>query len=138
MFYHPMDVYMQKNSITGCSAVPLRFKICPKKRLNMNIMPMLPRKSVIYLINRRTDMAFDGAFLHKTVSELKEACDSHIDKIYQPSKDELVFLLRKKDFCKRLLISVKQGSARIQFTENKYENPRCSACLCGNIFRPLN
>ena len=66
----------------------------------MNIMPMLPRKSVIYLINRRTDMAFDGAFLHKTVSELKEACDSHIDKIYQPSKDELVFLLRKKDFCK--------------------------------------
>lgn len=75
-------------------------------------------------------MAFDGAFLHKTVSELKEACDSHIDKIYQPSKDELVFLLRKKDFCKRLLISVKQGSARIQFTENKYENPKSPPMFC--------
>lgn len=75
-------------------------------------------------------MAFDGAFLHKTVSELKEACDSHIDKIYQPSKDELVFLLRKKDFCKRLLICVKQGSARIQFTENKYENPKSPPMFC--------
>ena len=75
-------------------------------------------------------MAFDGAFLYKTVSELKEACDSHIDKIYQPSKDELVFLLRKKDFCKRLLISVKQGSARIQFTENKYENPKSPPMFC--------
>ena len=75
-------------------------------------------------------MAFDGAFLHKTVSELNEACNSHIDKIYQPSKDELVFLLRKKDFCKRLLICIKQGSARIQFTENKYENPKSPPMFC--------
>lgn len=75
-------------------------------------------------------MAFDGGFLYKTVCELNEACDCHIDKIYQPSKDELVFLLRKKGFVKRLLITVKSGSARIHFTENKYENPAVPPNFC--------
>ena len=46
-------------------------------------------------------MAFDGGFLSKTVAELSSAVDSHIDKIYQPSRDELVFMLRKKSFVKR-------------------------------------
>lgn len=75
-------------------------------------------------------MAFDGGFLHKLIDELNTAVDSHVDKIYQPSRDELVFLLRKKGFVKRLLISVKQGSARIQFTENKYENPASPPMFC--------
>lgn len=68
-------------------------------------------------------MAFDGAFLHKTVTELQTAENTFVDKIYQPSKDELVFLLRKSGFCKKLLINVRPGTARIQFTETKYENP---------------
>lgn len=75
-------------------------------------------------------MAFDGAFLHKITQELKTGIDSHVDKIYQPSRDELVFLLRKKGFIKRLLITVKQGSARLHFTENKYENPAVPPNFC--------
>ena len=75
-------------------------------------------------------MAFDGAFLHKIIEELKTGIDSHVDKIYQPSRDELVFLLRKKGFAKRLLITVKQGSARLHFTENKYENPATPPNFC--------
>lgn len=75
-------------------------------------------------------MAFDGAFLSKIRTELLEAVDCHIDKIYQPSKDELVFLLRKKGFLKRLLITVKSGSARIHFTENKFENPDSPPNFC--------
>lgn len=75
-------------------------------------------------------MAFDGAFLHKITGELKSAADSHIDKIYQPSKDELVLLLRKKGFSKRLLITVKQGFARIHFTEAQYENPAVPPMFC--------
>lgn len=75
-------------------------------------------------------MAFDGAFLHKITEELKSGINSHVDKIYQPSRDELVFLLRKKGFVKRLLITVKQGSARIHFTENKYENPAVPPNFC--------
>jgi predicted ribosome quality control (RQC) complex YloA/Tae2 family protein len=75
-------------------------------------------------------MAFDGAFLYKIVQELKTAIDCHIDKIYQPSREELVFLLRKKGFQKRLLVNVKSGFARVQFTENKYENPAVPPMFC--------
>ncbi len=75
-------------------------------------------------------MALDGGFLKKIVDELKSAIDCHIDKIYQPSRDELVFLLRKKGFVKRMLITVKNGSARIQFTENRYENPDVPPNFC--------
>lgn len=75
-------------------------------------------------------MAFDGAFLHKLIQELNIAVDSHIDKIYQPSKDELVFVMRKKGFIKRLYINIKPGSARLHFTENRYENPQTPPNFC--------
>lgn len=75
-------------------------------------------------------MALDGAFLHKVIAELKEAIDCHIDKIYQPSRDELVFSLRKKGFSKKLLISAKSGAQRVHFTENKYENPATPPMFC--------
>ncbi|MGI6279613.1 MAG: Rqc2 family fibronectin-binding protein [Acutalibacteraceae bacterium] len=75
-------------------------------------------------------MAFDGGFLYKTLAELRSDIDSHIDKIYQPSRDELVFLLRKKGFAKRLYINLRPGGARVQFTENKYENPATPPNFC--------
>lgn len=75
-------------------------------------------------------MAFDGGFLKKISGELNEALDCHIDKICQPSRDELVFTLRKKGFAKKLLISVKSGRARIHFTDGKYENPATPPNFC--------
>lgn len=83
-------------------------------------------------------MAFDGAFLHKVITELKTATDCHVDKIYQPSRDELVFLLRKKGFQKRLLISAKSGAQRVHFTENKYENPATPPMFCMLIRKYLS
>lgn len=83
-------------------------------------------------------MAFDGGFLHLMINELNTAVDSHVDKIYQPSKDELVLLLRKKSFAKRLLICVKAGAARIQFTDNKYENPAVPPMFCMLIRKYLS
>ncbi len=75
-------------------------------------------------------MAFDGGFLHKVLAEIGEAKDSHIDKIYQPSKEELVLLLRKKGFAKRLYINIKSGSARIHFTNERPENPAVPPNFC--------
>lgn len=75
-------------------------------------------------------MAFDGGFIHNIVNELNVAVDCHIDKLYQPSRDELVFLLRKKGFAKRLLICARAGAARIHFTETKYENPAIAPMFC--------
>ncbi len=75
-------------------------------------------------------MAFDGGFLSKVLLELSEGLDSHIDKIYQPSKEELVFLLRKKGFVKRLYINVKQGGVRLHFTADRPENPTTPPNFC--------
>ncbi len=75
-------------------------------------------------------MAFDGGFLSKLTDELKTALGCHIDKIYQPSRDELVLLLRKKGFVKRLLITVKSGGARLHFTEKSSENPAVPPNFC--------
>ena len=83
-------------------------------------------------------MAFDGAFLHKTLEELKQALGSHVDKIYQPSREELVFTLRKKGFTERLLITVKSGNARLHFTSNKYENPETPPMFCMLMRKYLN
>ena len=83
-------------------------------------------------------MAFDGGFLHKIVLELNKAVDSRVDKVYQPSKDELVFLLRKKGFAQRVLITARPGSARICFTDEKYENPMSPPMFCMLIRKHLS
>ncbi len=75
-------------------------------------------------------MAFDGGFLHSVADELQQALGAHIDKIYQPARDVLVLLLRKKGFVKRLVLSAASGTARVHFTEQKYENPETPPMFC--------
>lgn len=75
-------------------------------------------------------MALDAGFVRKLERELQTAVDCHIDKLYQPSSDELVFLLRKKGFAKRLYITARQGQARVQFSETRPENPETPPNFC--------
>ena len=75
-------------------------------------------------------MAFDGGFLHNVTSELSQAIDCHVDKIYQPARDVLVLLLRKKGFARRLVLSAVSGTARVHFTEQKYDNPETPPMFC--------
>ena len=75
-------------------------------------------------------MAFDGGFTSNIAKELEIIIDCHIDKLYQPSADELVFLLRKKGFTKKLLISARQGSSRVHFTDHSTENPAQPPMFC--------
>ncbi len=75
-------------------------------------------------------MAFDGGFLHNVADELQAAVGAHVDKIYQPARDVLVLLLRKKGFARRLVLSAASGSARLHFTEQKYENPEAPPMFC--------
>lgn len=75
-------------------------------------------------------MALDGAFIQKLVAELTQAVGAHIDKIHQPSRDELVLLLRKPAFTKRLLLSAKSVSMGVYFSEIKYDNPATPPMFC--------
>ena len=75
-------------------------------------------------------MAFDGGFLNTVTRELQQAIDAHVDKIYQPARDVLVLTLRKKGFVKKLILSAASGTARVHFTEQKYENPDTPPMFC--------
>lgn len=75
-------------------------------------------------------MAFDGGFLYTVTKELESAIDCHVDKIYQPARDVLVLSLRKKGFVKRLVLSAASGTARVHFTEQKYDNPDTPPMFC--------
>ncbi|MDE6111390.1 MAG: NFACT family protein, partial [Eubacterium sp.] len=76
-------------------------------------------------------MALDGIFLHHLKNEIEAfAVGSRIEKIYQPSKEELVFSLRSREGAKKLLLSCKADSARIHFTDYPPENPSKPPMLC--------
>ena len=76
-------------------------------------------------------MALDGIFLYHLKNEIADfALDSRVDKIYQPSRDELVINLRSREGSKRLLLSCNADSARIHFTDYPPENPPKPPMFC--------
>ncbi|MBQ5994813.1 MAG: NFACT family protein [Clostridia bacterium] len=76
-------------------------------------------------------MALDGITLHFITEELKEKILlSKVEKIYQPSKCELVFLMRTRAGAFRLYMSAQAISPRIQLTAFTPENPQKPPMLC--------
>ena len=70
-------------------------------------------------------MALDGAFLRCLKNEIEEwGIGARVDKIAQPSKEELVIGLRQPGDSRRLLVCSGAGSPRVHFTEAKIENPK--------------
>ena len=58
------------------------------------------------------------------------ALGARVDKIYQPNKEELVFLLRTRQEAFKLLLSARANSPRIHFTQYAPENPKVPPMLC--------
>lgn len=76
-------------------------------------------------------MALDGAFLYALKEEIREkALDSRIDRIYQPSREEIVFLLRGRGWSGKLMMSAGADSPRIHFTGAETENPKSPPMFC--------
>ncbi len=75
-------------------------------------------------------MALDGIFLRQLCRELGSLTDTRIEKIYQPSRDELVLLLRSVGFSGRLLISAKSGFSRISLSAESIDNPAEPPAFC--------
>ena len=76
-------------------------------------------------------MALDGIFLYHLKNEIaKFAIDSRVDKIHQPSKDEIIINLRSRQGSKKLLLSCNADAARIHFTEFPPENPAKPPMFC--------
>lgn len=76
-------------------------------------------------------MALDGAFLHCLREELRQTLqESRIDKIHQPSKEELVFAMRGRNGTEKLYLSARVNSPRVQLTAVSLENPATPPSFC--------
>lgn len=76
-------------------------------------------------------MPLDAVYLQNIADELKpQLIGSKIDKIYQPSRDEVVFLLRSREGSFRLLLSANPSHPRAHFTKETFENPASPPMFC--------
>lgn len=75
-------------------------------------------------------MALDGAFIYSVKKELQPLIGGRVDKIYQPSREEIVITIRTKQGNKKLYISANAGSARVHVTEKNIDNPQVPPMFC--------
>ena len=76
-------------------------------------------------------MALDGAYLRMLKLEIEQnAVGSRIDRIYQPSREEMILLLRSRGWSGRLLMSAGADSPRIHYTDQPFENPKTPPMFC--------
>lgn len=76
-------------------------------------------------------MALDAITLSLLAKELDTQLQgTRVDKIHQPSKDEIVLHLRKRDGNLKLLVSARSGSARVCLTKENFENPQVPPSFC--------
>lgn len=75
-------------------------------------------------------MPFDGIFMSNICRELSVAVGSRVEKIYQPTRDDIVISLGNRGFNKKLLISISGVGPRVQFTNYSFENPATPPMFC--------
>ena len=76
-------------------------------------------------------MALDGVYLRHIKQEIEnEALGARVNQIYQPNRDELVMTLRTYSGTKKLLLSARANSPRVNFCENTPENPAQPPMFC--------
>ena len=76
-------------------------------------------------------MALDGITLGLVKNELKTyILGSKIEKIHQPSRNELVFILRTRNGGYRLYLSCDGQSPRVHLTRYNLENPKVPPMIC--------
>lgn len=84
-------------------------------------------------------MPLDGVLLTQLTNELKEGLlGARVDKIYQPSRDEIVLVLRSRSGQQKLLISAFAQSPRVHYTAHSLENPKSPPMFCMLLRKHLN
>lgn len=75
-------------------------------------------------------MALDGAFLYAVKNELEILKGGRVDKIHQPSREEIIINMRTQDGAKKLYMSSSADSARVHITEMNVDNPKVPPMFC--------
>ena len=76
-------------------------------------------------------MAFDAYFLTAVLSEIREeATGARVEKIHQPSRDSVIFLLRTEKGRQKLLFAANPAAPRLHLTTASPENPTEPPMFC--------
>ncbi len=76
-------------------------------------------------------MALDGVFLNLIKKELESVLiDGRVDKIHQPSKEEILFTIRTREGGYKLIFNTSAGTARVHITNTQIENPKTPPMFC--------
>lgn len=76
-------------------------------------------------------MALDGIFLTKIKNELNDkAVGLRVDRVNQPTNDEIILNLRGRNGSFRLLFCVRADSPRLHFTSHSIDNPPVPPMFC--------
>lgn len=75
-------------------------------------------------------MALDGIYLSLLRKEFDPLIDGRVDKIHQPSREELIMTIRTREGAQKLMFSTGAGSARVHITTADIENPKTPPMFC--------
>ena len=76
-------------------------------------------------------MAYDAGMLRAVLFELNQSClGFHVEKIFQPAKEEIALVMRVGKGSLRLCINVGTNSPRMALTEIAKENPPVAPMFC--------
>ena len=79
----------------------------------------------------------DGIALGAVIHELQPLIGGKIDKVQQPEKDLLLFVVRANNINLRLLVSTHPENGRIQLTNRSFDNPMNAPAFCMLLRRRL-
>ena len=76
-------------------------------------------------------MAFDATFLTAVLAEIREkATGARVEKIHQPSRDTVIFLLRCSEGREKLIFAANPTAPRLHLTSASPENPAEPPMFC--------
>lgn len=75
-------------------------------------------------------MALDGVYLSLLRKEFSCLIDGRVDKIHQPSREEILFAIRTREGIKRVIFNTGAGTARVHITNAQIENPKTPPMFC--------
>ncbi|MDE5764419.1 MAG: NFACT family protein [Ruminococcus sp.] len=75
-------------------------------------------------------MALDGAFLYSVKTELQPLIGGRVEKVSQPSREEIIISIRTRQGSRKLYISANAGSARVHITKKQPDNPQTPPMFC--------
>ncbi len=76
-------------------------------------------------------MAFDAFFLTAVLGEIREKClGAKVDKIFEPSRDTVILLLRCREGREKLLFAANPAAPRLHLTSASPENPAEPPMFC--------